>query len=308
MAPMPRPLPRKKRTSKARAKEGSRARSARRRAVRREAARANKDRRAQVRMDYLQGISNSSRRRSARAKIMPVFRAAEAAEASRARRRSESRRRRARPSRTTVSMGGLFDLPATVPQRAPASKRATRRAKTPTRRRKPSKSSSPRIIPAHVMHGKEAEGMGPSPVRLTAAQKARQQASFDEAVRHGEIIPADVEQNKGERYRKYLDRLQRQMKHAGPTIDVDHGDLVLPVADEHAQRALQSRRGRVRLRPGTLAIPAVSSKMGGPTYLERHTGTGRPVGRVPNADRRTRKKEPGGYVRMWNERPGDLGN
>ena len=288
-------------TSKARSKEGPRARSARRRAVRRERARADNDRRAQARFDYLQAISNSSRRRSARAKIMPVFRAAEAAEASRAKRRSESRRRRRPKSAATVSLGGIFDEPVV----------GAKSKKRQIRRKKPSGSSSPRkIYPAHVMRVEDVIPIYPTRPVLTAAEEkeaaARGRASFEEAVRDGEIITGNLEENKEEGYRNYLDRLERRMEHPGATVDIDHGDLILPIEHEHAQWALREGRGRVRLRPGTLHVPAVSSKMGGPTYLERHTGTGQAVGRSQRSDGRKRKKEPGRYVRMWNLKPGDL--
>ena len=309
----------KKRRRRAQKQEGTRARSARKRAIRREAARADKDKRAQARFDYLQAISDSSRRRSARAKILPVFRAVEAAELSRARRLSASRRRRAVASKATVSVGGLFDLAVTKPklvaQRKPRSKPATRskskpaarRPRAQTRRRKTAKSGSPQFRPAHVVRAEELEGMGPRPRALSPAQKKRQQAQFDEAVRLGEILPGDLERNKTERYKNYLDRLRRKMEHSGPTYDVDGGDLVLPMGNLHGQRAHAARRARIRGRPGTLFVPGVSKHMGAQPFLERHTGVGRPVGRARDPDVRTRKKSPGGFTRMWDERPGDRG-
>ena len=228
---------------------------------------------------------------------------AEMREADRAKQRSHSHRRRHPKSVATVSLGGVFDEPLVGPKS---------KSKRQSRRKEKSGSSSPRkIFPAHVMSVEDAFPIYPARPHLTAAEEkesaARGRASFEEAVRRGEIITGNLEENKGEGYRNYLDRLERRMEHPGATVDIGHGDLILPIKHEDAQWALRSGRGRVRLRPGMMHVPAVSSKMGGPTYLERHTGTGRAVGRSQRSDGRKKKKEPGRYVRMWNLKPGDLG-
>lgn len=219
VTPAPRPRPRKRQTAKARPKEGPRARSARRRAewiagksARDRAAAAARHKRAQARIDYLQGFSRTSRRRSARNKIISAFRDAEAREVSRARRRSASRRRK-RPSssKPTVSIGNLFATPAPMPARRPATKRRSR----PLKPRAPDDGlyRPGTIVPEELMHWGPGY-VAPEPLKKAGSlsRAGREALARDGVVVAEDWAPPPIDGKS--MYSRYVRNLQRRVKDA----------------------------------------------------------------------------------------------